>query len=104
VLCKDRVFKSFRSLYTQRPAQSSVLRRSFGFNAEVAEYVCISRMASRDHKLAQNGIVEHIPRLSAQFVITYLQQIQTACITIAEGEILTLCRPRFAVFALFYSF
>jgi hypothetical protein len=94
VLCKDRVNKSFRSLYTQRPAQSSVLRRSFGFNAEVAEYACISRLARCDHKLAQNGIVEHIPGLSVQCVIIYLQQILTACITIAEGEMLTLCRPR----------
>ena len=61
MLCKDRVFKSFRSLYTQWPAQSSVLCRSFVFNAEVAKYACISRMASRDHKLAQKGIVELIP-------------------------------------------
>ena len=70
MLCKDRVFETFRSLYTQQLAQSSVLRRSFVFNAEVAEYACISRMASRDHNMAQNGIVEQIPGLSAQFVIT----------------------------------
>ena len=36
MLCKDRVFERFRSLYTQRPAQSSVLRRNLDFNAEVA--------------------------------------------------------------------
>jgi len=70
VLCKDRVFETFRSLYTQRPTQSSVLRRSLGFNAEVAEYASISRIAFRDHNmLAQVGIVERIPGLSAQFVI-----------------------------------
>ncbi len=89
MLCKDRVFEPFRSLYTQRPTQSSVLRRSLGFNAEVAEYARISRIASRDHNLlAREGIVERIPGLS------HLQQIQTACITIAGGEILTLFRPR----------
>ena len=70
MLCKDRVFNSFRSLYRQRPAQSSVLRRSFVLNAEGAENGCISRMASRDHKLAQIRIAEHIPGFSAQFVIT----------------------------------
>jgi len=70
VLCKDRVFETFRSLYTQRPTQSSVLRRSLGFNAEVAEYASISRIAFRDHNmLAQVGIVERIPGLSAQFEI-----------------------------------
>jgi hypothetical protein len=70
VLCKDRVFDPFRSLYTQRPTQSSVLRRILGFNAEVAEYARISRIASRDHNmLAQEGIVERIPEFSAQCVI-----------------------------------
>jgi|SRR6266496_4968521 len=70
VLCKDRVFEPFRSLYTQRPTQSSVLRRSLGFNAEVAEYARISRIASRDHNLlAREGIVERIPGLSAQVII-----------------------------------
>jgi len=70
VLCKDRVFETFRSLYTQRPTQSSVLRRSLGFNAEVAEYARISRIASREHNmLPQEGIVERIPGLSAQVVI-----------------------------------
>ena len=73
MLCKDRVFETFRSLYTQRPTQSSVLRRSLGFNAEVAEYARISRIASRDHNmLAQVGIVERIPGLSAQFEIKSL--------------------------------
>ena len=67
MLCKDRVFERFRSLYTQRPTQSSVLRRRLAFNAEVAEYACISRVASRDHNmLAQEGIVERIPGLTAQ--------------------------------------
>ena len=62
MLCKDRVFETFRSLYTQRPTQSSVLRRIFGFNAEVTEYARISRIASCDHNmLAQEGIVERIP-------------------------------------------
>jgi hypothetical protein len=70
VLCKDRLFETFRSLYTQRPTQGSVLRRRLVFNAEVAEYAHISRIASRDHKLlAQEGIVERIPGLSAQFEI-----------------------------------
>jgi hypothetical protein len=67
VLCKDRVFERFRSLYTQRPTQGSVLRRRFAFKAEVAEYACISRVASRDHNmLAQEGIIERIPGLTAQ--------------------------------------
>ena len=70
MLCKDRVFETFRSLYTQRPAQSRVLRRNLVFNAEVAEYACISRVASCDHNmLAQVGIGEHILGLSAQLVI-----------------------------------
>ena len=70
MLSKDRVFKRFRSLYTQRPTYSSVLRPSLGFNAELVKYARISGMAGRDHKLAQKGIVEHIPGLSAQSVIT----------------------------------
>jgi len=46
------------------------LRRRLVFNAEVAEYACISRVASRDHNmLAQEGIVERIPGLTAQSVI-----------------------------------
>jgi len=70
VLRKDRVFKRFRSLFTQRPTYSSVLRPSLGFNAELVKYSRISGMAGRDHKLAQKGIVELIPGLSALFVIT----------------------------------
>ena len=70
MLYKDRVFERFRSLYTQRPAQGSVLRRRLVFNADVAEYAHISRIISHDHKmLAQEGIVERIPELSAQLVI-----------------------------------
>jgi hypothetical protein len=73
VLCKDRVFEAFRSLYAQQPTQSSVLRRILNFNAEVAEYARISRIASRDHNmLAHEGIVARIPGLSAQFVIKSL--------------------------------
>lgn len=70
MLCKDRVFERFRSLYTQRPTQGSVLRRRLVFNAEEAEYACISRVASRGHDmLAQEGIVERIPGLAAQSAI-----------------------------------
>jgi hypothetical protein len=70
VLCKDRVFETFRSLCTQRPTQSSILRRILNFNAEVAEYAQISRTASHElNMLAQEGIVERIPGFSAQFVI-----------------------------------
>jgi hypothetical protein len=70
VLCKGRVFQTFRSLYAQRPTRSSVLRRSIGFNAEVAEHAQISHIASSDlDMLAQEGIVERIPGLSARFVI-----------------------------------
>jgi hypothetical protein len=69
VLYKDRVFKRFRSLYTQRPAQSSVLCRSLVFNAEVAEHASISGMTSRDRNmLDQEWIAERIPEYSAQFV------------------------------------
>ncbi len=69
MFCKDRVFSEFRSLYAQRPAQSSVLCHSFVFDAEVAEYAYISCVA-RLHRnmLAQEGISERIPRLSAQIV------------------------------------
>lgn len=62
MLCKDRVFGTFRSLYTQRPTQGSVLRRMLNFNAEVAEYAQIRRIGSRDlNMLAQEGTVERIP-------------------------------------------
>ena len=67
MLCKDRVFERFRSLYTQRPTQGSVLRRRLAFNAEVAEYARISRVANRDHNmLAKEGIIERIPGLTAR--------------------------------------
>jgi hypothetical protein len=70
VLCKDRLLKKIRSLYSQRPTQSSVLCRIFGFNVEVTEYAQISYIASRDNTmLAKEGITEHIPRFSAPFVI-----------------------------------
>jgi len=70
VLCKDRVFETFRSLYTQRPTQVSVMRRRSVFNAEVAEYASISGITSRDRNMpAQEGIAERIPEFSAQFVI-----------------------------------
>ena len=70
MLCKDRVFESFRSLYAQRPTQSSVLRRRLGFNAEEAEYARIRRVASLDYNmLAQEGVVGRIAGLIAQFVI-----------------------------------
>ncbi len=103
MLCKDRVFERFRSLYTQRPTQGSVLRCRLVFNAEEAEYACISRVASRDHNiLAQEGIVERIPELLRNRKSNYLQQIQAACITITEGEILTLFRPHYLRFFLLF--
>jgi hypothetical protein len=70
VLCKGRVFQTFRSLYAQRPTQSSVLRRSIGFNVEVAEHAQIGHIASSDlDMLAQEGIVGRIPGLSARVVV-----------------------------------
>ena len=70
MLCKDRLIERFRSLYTQRPTQGSVLRRRLVFNAEEAEYACISCVASRDHNiLAQEGIVERISVITAQSAI-----------------------------------
>jgi hypothetical protein len=70
VLCKDRLFETFRSLYTQRPAQISVLRRSLGFNIEVTEYARISCITDSDHNmLAQEGIIGHIPGVSVPSVI-----------------------------------
>ena len=70
MLCKDRVFETFRSLYTQRPTQVSVLRRRLVCNAEVAEYASISGMTSREHNmLAQEGIAERIPGFSVPFII-----------------------------------
>jgi hypothetical protein len=70
VLCKDRLFERFRSLYAQRPTQSSVLRRRLISNAEVAQDACIGHMVSCGHNmLAQAGIVQCIPGLTAQSVI-----------------------------------
>ena len=95
MLCKDRVFETFRSLYTQRPTQSSVLRRIFGFNAEVTEYARISRIASCDHNmLAQEGIVERIPGLSAQFVIKSPSTDQDCLYYNYGGEVFILFRSR----------
>jgi hypothetical protein len=65
---KDRVFEALRSLCTQRPAQSSVLRRHTGFSAEeVAELAEVDRTnASRDRNLlAQEGMIERIPTYRA---------------------------------------
>ena len=72
MLRKDRVLETLRSLYAQRPAQSSVLRRYTGFSAEeVAEHARINRTnASRDlNILVQEGIVERIPGRPVLFVI-----------------------------------
>jgi len=72
VLRKDRVLETLRSLYAQRPAQSSVLRRYTGFSAEeIAEHARIDRTnASRDlNILVQEGIVERIPGRPVLFVI-----------------------------------
>ena len=95
MLCKDRVFETFRSLYTQRPTQSSVLRRSLGFNADVAEYARISRITSRDHNmLAQEGIVERIPGLSAQFEIKSPSTDPNCMYYNYRGEVFILFRSR----------
>ena len=94
MLRKDRVFKRFRSLYTQRPTQSSVLRRIFGFNAEVTEYARISRIASCDHNmLAQEGIIACIPGLSAQFVIKSHSTDPDSLHYFYRGEVHTRFRP-----------
>ncbi len=72
MLRKDRVLETLRSLYAQRPAQSSVLRRYTGFSAEeIAEHARIDRTnASRDlNILVQEGIVERIPGRPVLFVI-----------------------------------
>lgn len=64
---KDRVREGFRSLYAQRPAQRSVLRRTFFFNAEVAIYAYKSLIASHNYRnLVQEGIDERIPGFSTQ--------------------------------------
>jgi transcriptional regulator with AAA-type ATPase domain/transcriptional regulatory protein LevR len=70
---KDRVFEALRSLCTQRPAQSSALRRHAGFSAEeVAELAEVDRTnASRDlNLLAQQGSVERIPGRPVLFRIS----------------------------------
>ena len=72
MLRKDRVLETLRSLYAQRPAQSSVLRRYTGFSAEeIAKHARIDRTnASRDlNILVQEGIVERIPGRPVLFVI-----------------------------------
>jgi len=74
---KDRVLEALRSLCTQRPAQSSALRRHAGFSAEeVAELAEVDRTnASRDlNLLAQEGIVERIPGRPVLFRIKTLVQ------------------------------
>lgn len=79
---KDRVLEGFRSLYAQRPAQHSVLRRTIFFNAEVAEYVYKGQTASHTHSnLAQEGIKERNPRFSVQSVNTTPTACPTLCIT-----------------------
>ncbi len=70
---KDRVFEALRSLCTQRPAQSSALRRHTGFSAEeVAELAEVDRTnASRDlNLLAQQGSIERIPGRPVLFRIS----------------------------------
>ncbi len=69
---KDRVFSALRSLWTQRPAQSGVLRRHAGFSAEeVALVADVDRTnASRDlNLLAQEGLIERIPGRPVLFTI-----------------------------------
>jgi hypothetical protein len=89
VLRKDRVFISFRSLYTQRPTQSSVLGRSLGFNAELLKYARISGITGCDHiTLAHEGIVECIPGLCAQVVIKSPSKGPGCYISIAGGRFL----------------
>lgn len=79
---KDRVFEALRSLCTQRPAQSSVLRRHTGFSAEeVAELAEVDRTnASRDlNLLAQEGMIERIPGRPVLFRLkTPVVQVEVA--------------------------
>ncbi len=79
---KDRVFEALRSLCTQRPTQSSVLRRHTGFSAEeVAELAEVDRTnASRDlNLLAQEGMIERIPGRPVLFRLkTPAGQVETA--------------------------
>ena len=72
MLRKDRVFETLRSMCTQRPAQSSALRRYTGFSAEeVAELAQVDRTnASRDlNILVQEGLIERIPGRPVLFTI-----------------------------------
>ncbi len=72
MLRKDRVFETLRSMCTQRPAQSGVLRRFTGFSAEeVAELARVDRTnASRDlNILVQEGLIERIPGRPVLFTI-----------------------------------
>ena len=71
VFYKDRACEGFRSLCAQRSAQSSALRRTLIFNAEVAEYACKYHIAICDHHwLAREEISARIPGFSAQTVNT----------------------------------
>ncbi len=67
---EDRILEGFRSLYAQRPAQCSVVSRTFIFNAEVAEYAYKRCLASHHIVLAQEGIDERIPGVSARSINT----------------------------------
>ena len=71
LLRKDRILEALRSLCTQRPAQSSALRRHAGFSAEeVAYFAGVDRTnASRDlNLLFQEGKIERIPGRPVLFV------------------------------------
>src|SRR5260370_3932409 len=84
---KDRVYEAVRALCTQRPAQSSVLRRHAGFSAEeVAEQASIDRTnASRDlNLLAQQGMVERIPGRPVLFCIKTSEQENGVAPTFGE--------------------
>ena len=72
MLRKDRILEALRSMYAQRPAQSSALRRYAGFSAEdVADFTGVNRTnASRDlNLLAQEGKIERIPGRPVLFVV-----------------------------------
>ena len=72
MLRKDRILETLRSMCTQRPAQSGVLRRYTGFSAEeVAEQAQVNRTnASRDlNLLVQEGLIERIPGRPVLFTL-----------------------------------
>ena len=72
MLRKDRILETLRSLCTQRPPQSSVLRRDAGFSAEEIAYRAgVDRTnASRDlNLLFQEGKVERIAGRPVLFVV-----------------------------------